>query len=196
MNRKINSQLFENTIEQDPAQQQKVQLSLKDWKEVISRLNQTQLQVESCHEKINTMYSRLVGWLTRITKKIDDVSEARQKLESSTYDLFQQWEKKVLDWVKPEQRREDQRHVTDLMHRHSQFIQGYGQNLETLKKSMSKNEYHISQLLSEIRNFRLEMDLVKRRMDAQSIVADQSIQSRSFNLNHDLSESDMSTSVL
>ena len=195
MNRKIKSQLFENAAERESTQQ-KVQLSLKDWKEVISRLNQTQLQVESCHEKINTMYSRLVGWLTRITTKIDEVSQARQKLESATHNLFQQWEKKVLDWVKPEQRQEDQRHVVDLMHRHSQFIQGYGQNLDTLKKSMSRNEYHISQLLSEIRNFRLEMDLVKRQVHAQSVIADQSLRSRSFNMDYELSEGDVSTSVL
>ncbi len=195
MNRKIKSQLFENAAERESTQQ-KVQLSLKDWKEVISRLNQTQLQVESCHEKINTMYSRLVGWLTRITTKIDEVSQARQKLESATHNLFQQWEKKVLGWVKPEQRQEDQRHVVDLMHRHSQFIQGYGQNLDTLKKSMSRNEYHISQLLSEIRNFRLEMDLVKRQVHAQSVIADQSLRSRSFNMDYELSEGDVSTSVL
>ena len=134
---------------------------------MVSRLNQTRLQVEAYNEKLNTMYSRLVDWLTRITKKIDTVNATQHELKSTVTGKFQEWEKKIEAAKIPEQqRREDQRELTGFMHRHSQMVQNYAQDLEAAKKIVSKNEYQISKILSEIRSVQVEMDLLRRKTEA------------------------------
>ncbi len=162
MSREIKEHLFNNTNEPDPSSQW-VKLSTKDWKEVLSRIDQIQSQVESCSEKIHVMYSRLVDWLSRIKEKVDHVSKAHQKLESSTQQILNQWEQKIMHILQPQQKREDQRRMADLMHRHSQFMQSYDGQLDLLKKSISRNEYHITQMLEEMKSLQFEMNFVKNK---------------------------------
>ena len=161
MARKIVGKLFEK--HPDSSEEEKSQfVSLKDWKDLVSRLDRTQTQVELCNEKMRLTYSKVMQWLSRVREKMDTVSKSQKEMDVMTKEMFEQWEKKMLDWVQPEQRKEDQRRVMDLMHRHSQFIQSYTKQLDAVKKSVSKNEYQVYQLLEQMRTVRVEMDLINR----------------------------------
>ena len=138
-------------------------VSLKDWKTLVSRLDRTQAQVDSCNEKMDFIYSKVMKWLSRIREKLSTISETQKELDSSTKQTFKKWEEKILSWVQPEQRKEDQRKVMDLMHRNSQFIQSYDKQMDSIKKTLSKNEYQLYQLLEQMRTVRVEMDLINRQ---------------------------------
>lgn len=144
-------------------------VSLKDWKILVSRLDRTQSQVESCNEKMDIMYSKVMQWLRRVREKIDAVSKNQEEMNSITTKMFKDWEQKLLDWVQPEQRKEDQKRVMSLMQRHSQFIQSYNKQIDTVKNAVSKNEYQVYQLLEQMRTIRVEMDLISRN---ENVVAD------------------------
>lgn len=186
MNRQIKTNLFKQSTPQETPSQ--TQLSTKDWKNIHTRLNHNQQQLETCQETMNSMYSKLMNYFSRMTKKIDEATQNKQKLEAETQKLIQKMEKKLSNWYQPEQRAEEQRHITSLMHRHNQFIQSYEKNLEALKKAVSRNEYQISELISEIRNFRLELDLMKRKHQTTSTMHNPSLSEKIFNRDHELSD--------
>ncbi len=150
-------------------------VSVKDWKTLISRLDRIQAQVESCNEKADVLYSRVMKWLGRMKEKLSTVSKTQQELDSTTKQAFKQWEEKILNWVQPDQRKEDQRKIMDLMHHHSQFIQSYDQQMDSVKKALSKNEYQLYQLLEQMRTVRVEIDLMNHQ---QQINQDHSLSSR------------------
>ena len=161
MARKIIDQLFQN--QGDASKEEgNTFVSLKDWKILVSRMDHTQTQVESCNEKMNLMYSKVMQWLSRIREKLDAVSKTQKEMDSETKQMFQQWEEKILNWVQPEKRKEDQMRIMNLMQRHSQFIQSYDKQIDSVKSALSKSEYQVYQLLEQIRTIRVEMDLINR----------------------------------
>lgn len=161
MARKIIDQLFPNQKDASAEEENKF-VSLKDWKVLISRLDCTQVQVESCNEKMRLMHSKVMQWLSRVREKLDAVSKNQEEMDSMTKEMFRQWEEKLLNWVQPEQRKEDQKRVMDLMQRHSQFIQSYSKQIDAVKNVVSKNEYQLFQLLEQMRTVRVEIDLINR----------------------------------
>ncbi|MDE0118988.1 MAG: hypothetical protein OXM55_03145 [Bdellovibrionales bacterium] len=168
MARKIIDKLFPPPENFSPKEDSDVMyVSLKDWKTLVSRLDRTQAQVEACNEKLDLIYSKVMKWLSRIREKLSSLSEKQKELDSTTKQAFQKWEEKILNWVQPEQRKEDQRRVMDLMHRNSQFIQSYGKEMDSLKKALSKNEHQLYQLLEQMRTVRIEMDLINRHQQRE-----------------------------
>ncbi len=168
MARKIIDQLFKepgglsSESKQQEATEEAMFVSMKDWKILMSRLDNTQAQVSSCDEKVNFMYSKVMKWLGQVREKLSAVSKMQAEADSHLKQNFKAWEKRVLDWVQPHQRKEDQRKVMDLMHRHSQFIQSYDKQVDAVKKALSKNEYEIYRVLEQMRTLRVEMDLINR----------------------------------
>ena len=142
-------------------------ISLKDWKALMSRLDRTEGQVKACNEKLDLIYSKVMKWLSRIREKLSSLSETQKDLDSTTKQVFKEWEEKILSWVQPEQRKEDHRKFMDLMDRNSQFIQSYGKEVDSIKKALSKNEYQLYQLLEQMRTVRIEMDLINRHQQTQ-----------------------------
>ncbi len=138
-------------------------VSMKDWKELVSRLDHIQVQTESNQEKMNLLYSKVTQWLNRAREKIDAVSKAQREMDLTVKDMFKTWEEKLLNWVQPEQRKEDQKRIMSLMSRHSQFIQSYNQQIDAVKNALSKNEYQVYQLLEQMRSIRAEMGLLSRK---------------------------------
>ena len=69
MGRKIIKQLFDdsNTV----TEQETITLSLKDWKELMSRLDHLQAQVSNCNEKTERVYLKMISWLLQVKKKLD-----------------------------------------------------------------------------------------------------------------------------
>ena len=161
MPRKIIDQLFPKQDDLSKKEESKF-VSLKDWKILVSRLDRMQAQVESCNEKMGVMYSKVMQWLSRVREKLDAVSKNQNEMDSRTKQMFKDWKKKLFDWVQPEQRKEDQKRVMDLMQRHSQFIQSYSKQIDEVKNAVSKNEYQVYQLLEQMRTIRVEMDLINR----------------------------------
>ena len=185
MARKIIDQLFSNQKDVSNEEGNKF-VSLKDWKALMFRLDHTQAQVESCNEKMNLMYSKVMQWLSRVREKLDAVSKNQEEMNSMTKQTFREWEKKLLDWVQPEQRKDDQKRVMDLMQRHSQFIQSYSKQIDSVKSAVSKNEYQVYQLLEQMRTVRVEMDLINRSQQINrknSSPKPESLYSSEFNLN-------------
>ncbi len=142
--------------------------SLSDLKEILSRLDQMQHEIESCNNKTHTMYLRLVDWLNRMKDKIDQSHKTQQEWKSSIEDMLSQWKKQFLTFKSQASNTENQRRMSDLMHRHSQFIQGYGKSLDTLKKAISRNEYHIAGLMGDVKTFRLELDFIKNNIASKN----------------------------
>ncbi len=164
MARKIIDKLFPSQKNSSPKEDSHVMyVSFKDWKDLVSRLDRTQVQVEACNEKMDLIYSKVMKWLGRTREKLSSLSETQKELDSTTKQTFKKWEEKILSWVQPEMRKEDQRRVMDLMRRNSQFVQSYGKEMDSLKKALSKNEYQLYQLLEQMRTVRIEMDLVNRQ---------------------------------
>lgn len=80
MERKI-KQLF---TDQHPIKNQKLEtisLSTQDWKELITRLDQTEAQTSACNEKIDYTYLKIMNWLKQVKEKIDTISETQKQLE-------------------------------------------------------------------------------------------------------------------
>lgn len=167
MARKIIDKLFEKEKESSIGKKGPI-ISLEDWKNVVSRLDRTQIQVEACQEKMNLMYSKVMQWLNRIREKLEVVSKTQKEMDLETKKTFQGLEEKVLNWVQPDKRKEEQRRVMDLMQRHSQFIQSYDKQINSIKGSLSKNEYQIYQLLEQIRVMRIEMNLMNQQQGTPS----------------------------
>ena len=167
MARKIIDKLFEKAEESSIGKKDPV-ISLEDWKNVVSRLDRTQIQVEACQEKMNLMYSKVMQWLNRIREKLETVSKTQKEMDLETKKTFKLLEEKVLHWVQPDKRKEEQRRVMDLMQRHSQFIQSYDKQIHSIKGALSKNEYQIYQLLEQIRVMRIEMNLMNQQQNTPS----------------------------
>ena len=167
MGRKIIDQLFQSQPDSSRVEENQF-VSIKDWKALVSRLDHTQAQVHSCNEKMSLMYSKVMYWLSCVRKKLEVVSKTQEETDVETKKLFKQLEEKVMNWVQPEQRKEDQRRVMDLMQRHSQFIQSYDKQIDSVKKTLSKNEYQLYQLLEQIRTLRVEMDILNRHQTSAS----------------------------
>ena len=164
MARKIIDKLFAKA-EESSAEKSDLFISLEDWKNVVSRLDRTQVQVETCQEKMNLMYSKVMQWLNRIREKLETVSKTQKEMDFETKKTFKLLEEKVLNWVQPDKRKEEQRRVMDLMQRHSQFIQSYDKQVHSIKGTLSKNEYQIYQLLEQIRVVRIEMNLMNQQQN-------------------------------
>ena len=162
MARKIVDKLFKKA-EESSTEKPDHFISLEDWKNVVSRLDRTQIQVETCQEKMNLMYSKVMQWLNCIREKLETVSKTQKEMDSETKKTFKLLEEKVLNWVQPDKRKEEQRRVMDLMQRHSQFIQSYDKQVNSIKGTLSKNEYQIYQLLEQIRVMRIEMNLSQQQ---------------------------------
>lgn len=160
MSRKIIDKLFQNQKALPPEENQFV--SMKDWKAMVSRLESVQAQVGSCNEKISFMYSKVMRWLNQVREKTDKISKIQKEMDSATKNMFKEWEKKLVNFVQPEQRKEDQKRVMDLMRRHSQFIQSYSKQINSIQSALSKNEYQVYQLLEQMRSVRVEIDLINR----------------------------------
>ena len=163
--RKIKPQLFEESP--PPGLDKSVRLSLSDWKEVLSRLDQMGAQTAAAQDKINALHTRLINWLIRMKDKIDTLSQENKQLKDNLQTALKQWEQESKR-LNPASRKEDQRRTADLMHRHTQFMQGYGSELTALKKSSARNEYHITRLLGELQAVQMEMSLMKRRASAKT----------------------------
>ncbi len=73
MERKIINQLFQEPIKNQ--KQEAVTLSMQDWKELISRLDQTEAQTKACNEKINYTSLKVLTWLKQVKEKLDTISE-------------------------------------------------------------------------------------------------------------------------
>lgn len=159
MARKIIDKLFQSQKAHFPEEQF---VSMKDWKDLVSRLDQIQMQVESGQEKMNSMYSKITQWLNRTREKIEAVSKAQREMDAESKDMFKKWEEKLLNLVQPEQRKDDQKRIMSLMRSHSQFIQSYSKQIDTVKNAVSKNEYQVYQLLEQMRGIRVEMGLIGR----------------------------------
>ena len=82
-------------------------------------------------------------WLNRIREKLETVSKTQKEMDLETKKTFKLLEEKVLNWVQPDKRKEEQRRVMGLMQRHSQFIQSYDKQIHSVKGALSKNEYQI-----------------------------------------------------
>ncbi len=162
MARKIMDQLFPRQNNLSTTEEENKFVSLKEWKTLVSRLDRTQAQVETCNEKMSVMYSKVMQWLSRVREKLDAVSKNQKEMDSTTKQMFKDWEEKLFNLVQPEQRKEDQKRVMDLMQRHSQFIQSYSQQIDAVKNAVSKNEYQVYQLLEQMRTMRIEMELINR----------------------------------
>ena len=171
MARKIIDKLFKEPggvgLCSDSEQKEAMFVSMKDWKTLMSRVDSTQAQVSACDEKVNFMYGKVMKWLGQIREKLSAVSKMQAEADASLKQNFRAWEKRVLDWVQPHQRKEDQRKVMDLMHRHSQFIQSYDKQVDTVKKALSKNEYEIYRALEQMRTMRVELDLINRQQQQE-----------------------------
>ena len=160
--RKIIDQLFQKqNVEKEATEF----VTLKDWKVLISRLDQTQAQVETCSEKVATMYSKVMQWLSKVRGRLDQVSQNQEQLQKETKEMFEEWKAK---WGQPEERKEDQRRMMDLMQRHTQFLQSYNKEIDAVKKSVSKNEYQVYQLLEQMRTVSVELDLINQRRQQQT----------------------------
>lgn len=167
MARKIVDKLFEK-VEESSTEKNDHFISLEDWKNVVSRLDRTQIQVEACQEKMNLMYSKVMQWLNLIREKLETVSKTQKEMDLETKNTFKLLEEKVLNWVQPDKRKEEQRRVMGLMQRHSQFIQSYDKQVHSIKGALSKNEYQIYQLLEQIRVMRIEMNLMNQPQNTPS----------------------------
>ena len=162
MARKIIDQLFPRKNDSSVTKEENKFVSLKEWKILVSRLDHTQAQIDTCSEKVNVMYSKVMQWFSRVRERLDAVSKNQKEMDLVTKQMFKEWEEKLLNLVQPEQRKEDQKRVMDLMQRHSQFIQSYSQQIDAVKKAVSKNEYQVYQLLEQMRTIRVEMELINR----------------------------------
>ena len=111
------------------------------------------------------------------------MSKAQESADREAKKVFKTWEEKILNWVQPEQRKEDQRKVMDLMSRHSQFIQSYDKQIDSVKKALSKNEYQLYQLLEQIKTVRVEMDMLNRHQSSDVRSSPYSSHSPSSDLN-------------
>ena len=165
MARKIIDKLFEKA-ESSSKEKKDWCISLEDWKAVVSRLDHTQIQVRSCQEKMNLMYSKVMKWLGCIRERLENVSKTQKEMDLETKKTFKLLEEKVVNWVQPDKKKEEQRRVMDLMQRHSQFIQSYDKQINSIKGALSKNEYQIYQLLEQIRVLRIEMNLMDQQKKA------------------------------
>ena len=106
MARKIINKLFKNQ-ENPPLKENNAAMyvSINDWKSLVSRLDRTQAQVESCNEKIDFVYSKVMKWLNQIRKKLSAISHTQKELDIQTKQTLKKWEEKILSWVQPEQRK-------------------------------------------------------------------------------------------
>ena len=68
MGRKIIDQLFPSSPLSSEKEEDRF-VSLKEWKALVSRLDHTQAQMRSSHEKMNLMYSKMMHWLSGVKKK-------------------------------------------------------------------------------------------------------------------------------
>ncbi len=179
MARKIIDKLFPH---QSVLSEESHLVSMKDWKDLVSRVDHIQTQIESNHETINAIYSKVSKWMELMRDKINAVSNTQAEMDSATKNMFKEWEAKLLNWVQPEQRKEDQRRIMDLMRRHSQFIQSYSLQIDSVKKTLSKNEYQMYQLLEQMRSMRIELDFInseKRNTKARNSGSNQEVGSYS-----------------
>jgi len=174
MARKIVDTLFQKQND-SATEESKMYISMKDWKYLLSRLEHTENQIDTYNKKVDSMYSKIMQWMERMREKIDSLSKSQKKLNATSNKMFQEWEQKILSWIQPEQRKEDQRKVMDLMQRHSQFIMSYDKELNQVKKTLSKNDYQIYQMLEQIRSIRIEMDIVGQHKEFSQSVKNQSV---------------------
>ena len=182
MGRKIRENLFSSSEQKSVMQGQSMQgeaslqegtplqgtsspktLSLKDWQELLSRVDQIQLKLESSNEKVNMLYSKIMGWLGQVREKWSTVSKAQKDMELAMKDLRVEWERKWKQELEPDRRKADQKRIMSLLQTHSQFMQSYDKHLESLKSALSKNEYQLYQVKEWIRTLRVELDLINQK---------------------------------
>ena len=137
--------------------------SLKDWQELLLRVDQMQLKLESSNEKVNMLYSKIMGWLGQVREKWSTVSKAQKDMELAMKDLRVEWERKWKQELEPDRRKADQKRMMSLLQTHSQFMQSYDKHLDSLKSALSKNEYQLYQVKEWVRTLRVELDLINQK---------------------------------
>ncbi len=171
MARKIMDQLFrKNASKKNLKAPEQISISLEDWRDFLSRIDRIQSQLDSCNEKTDFLYAKVLNWLTLMRKKLNAMSKNQKELESATHHTLQQMEQKIQHWLEPEKTKQTQKNTMELMHRHSQFIRSYDKNLHSLSKCMSKNEYQIYQLSAQVRAMQIELDAMNCKMQNQEVV--------------------------
>ena len=167
MAREIINQLFEQTSCDTKATEEDFKCSLKDWKDLTSRMDQMQRQIQFCGERTDTLYSKVINWMSHIKDKVEIVSQTHQKLSVATQQLeetFQKQKQETSVHIQSEHKK-----TMSALQKYSQFIKNYEESLNNLKHSLSKNKHQMLQLLGEINLLHMEMgDKVEYKKDSVS----------------------------
>lgn len=155
MAREIIHQLFEKSSSNKESTDKDFKCSLKDWKNMVSRMDQMQRQIQFYGERTDTVYSKVITWMNRIKDKVENLSKAHQKVSIATQqleDTFQRQRQETSEHIQSKHKK-----TMDMLQNNSQFIKNYEENLNNVKHSLSQSKHQMLQLLSEINLLHMEI---------------------------------------